>query len=682
MSLFFGSPAVAPSLIGYRPEIDGLRALAVAVVVLYHAHLKCPGGYVGVDVFFVISGYLITALLLRDLQAGRFSFLDFWERRLRRIMPALMVMVVVTLGVGGILMLPSDYAQLGKSVVAQALLVANVFFWRDDSTRGGYFGATSEDRPLLHTWSLAVEEQFYLLFPLVLWWLFRFERCRKPAVLTMILAGGVMAGLALAIYGVAFRPGAAFYLLPTRAWELLGGALIAALPVAAYPRHWLMREGASWLGLAGILLPCWLYTKETPFPGLAAVPPVVGAGLFIWGNARIPDGLVALTSAGRIMAWRPIVFIGLISYSLYLWHWPMLVLGQYWRLENFSPWYFRAGLVLASGVFAVLSWRWIETPFRRKRLMATRTAAFRWATACTVVSILLGGAMVHFRGIPARVPEIAFKNDEAKIDFGGNLDDTNLLHVKSGKLWRLGLAGHEATSKILLWGDSHAKHAVPALDALCVELGVSGCAVIYTTSPPLLDTVFPKYSGYGLGEKLPEFTEAVLEYIKQHRIPHVLLAAYWSLYHQPDARLLETSLRSTINALHQVGCQVWILQDVPDVDVMAYKGLAAEAMAGRAFGSAFSNGGWRRRISDHQQKHSVLYSLAAENLPATFIDPAPLLVEHSSDRYRADLNGVSIYHDDDHLTKTASVALLLPLFRQAMAEKLIAAPSGEPVGDK
>jgi hypothetical protein len=181
---------------------------------------------------------------------------------------------------------------------------------------------------------------------------------------------------------------------------------------------------------------------------------------------------------------------------------------------------------------------------------------------------------------------------------------------------------------------------------------------------------------------LPEFTQAALAYIRTHNIPHVLLAARWSYYQESDAELLKTSLRATINTLHSAGCQVWILQDVPDVDGMAYKSLAAEAMPGRAFESTSLAGGWRRRIADHQQKNSVLYSLAAENLPATFIDPAPLLVDKSNDRYRADLNGVSIYSDDHHLTQTASVALLLPLFRQTMAEKLMATPSGAPVGDK
>jgi peptidoglycan/LPS O-acetylase OafA/YrhL len=670
MSLSFGSPAVVPSSIGYRPEIDGLRALAVAVVVLYHAHLKCPGGYVGVDVFFVISGYLITSLLLRDLQAGRFSFLDFWERRLRRIMPALVVMVLVTLGVGGILMLPSDYAQLGKSVVAQALLVANVFFWRDDSTRGGYFGAALEDRPLLHTWSLAVEEQFYILFPLVLWGLFRFERFRKPAVLTLILAAGVLVGLGLAMYGVDSRPGATFYLLPTRAWELLAGAWLASLSMAALPRRRLWRESAAWIGLASILLPCWLYTKSTPFPGLAAVPPCAGAVLLIWANSPVPGGAEGLTIAGRILAARPVVFIGLLSYSLYLWHWPVLVIGKYWWLSTWTPWYLRAGLVLLAGGFAVLSWRYIETPFRRKKLMASRSAIFCLAGVCTGVSLLLGGVLVKHRGVPARLPEVAIQNAYAAEDLASSPSmEMTLQDVSQGRLVRLGGGYSERADRVLLWGDSHAMHAVPGLDALCAELKINGCAVTRSSTPPLLNS--------HLDNVTPEFSAAVLHLIQQRSLFHVVLAAYWGKYQKTDSLMLEESLKSTIRVLHEVGCQVWVLQDVPDLDRDPFRFLARHSIFGGEI-----NDGWRRRVKDHQYKNSVIYQLAAQGLPATFLDPAALLVHESSDRYRADINGVSIYSDDDHLTKTASVALLLPLFREAMAEKLMAAPSGDSVGDK
>jgi peptidoglycan/LPS O-acetylase OafA/YrhL len=676
MSLSFGSPAVAPSLIGYRPEIDGLRALAVAVVVLYHAHLQCPGGYVGVDVFYVISGYLITSLLLRDLQAGRFSFLDFWERRLRRILPALMVMVMITVGVGYFLLLPSDYEQLGKSVLASALMVANVFFWRDDSTRGGYFGPTSEERPLLHTWSLSVEEQFYILFPLVLWGLFRFERLRKPAVLTLTLAAGVLVGLGLAMYGVASRPGATFYLLPTRAWELLAGALLASLSTGALPRRRLWRESAAWVGLAGVLLPCWLYTKSTPFPGLAALPPCAGAVLFIWGNAPVPGVSAGLTYAGRILAWRPVVFIGLLSYSLYLWHWPVLVIGKYWWISGTSLWYLNAGLVLVAMCLAVLSWRYVETPFRRKQLMASRSAIFCLAAVSTLVSLLLGASLVLYRGLPTRLPGVAVNNDRTKENVL-TYDRATLNDAQTGSFISLGTSENAERPSLILWGDSHAGHTAPAIESLCRELGLGGIAVCASASPPLLNCVFPKFTQHGLGANLPEFSAAVLEYIKRRRIPHVVLAARWGAYQEANEELLVKSLKSTIHTLHEAGCQVWVLQDVPDVNAMAYKQLAYESMFGRSSGDW-----WRRSVKDHQQKNSALYKLADEGLPAIFLDPSPLLVDQSSDRYRADIEGVSIYFDDNHLTKTASVALLLPLFRQAMAEKLMATPSGEPVGDK
>jgi peptidoglycan/LPS O-acetylase OafA/YrhL len=675
MSLSFGSQSVAPSLIGYRPEIDGLRALAVVAVVLFHAQLTCPGGYVGVDVFFVISGFLITSLVLRDLRGGRFSLADFWERRLRRILPALMVMVMVTVGAGYFLLLPSDYEQVGKSVMASALMGANVFFWRDDSTRGGYFGPTSEDRPLLHTWSLSVEEQFYILFPLVLYVLFRFERFRKPAVLTLILGAGVLAGLGLAMYGVASRPGATFYLLPTRAWELLAGAWLASLSTTALPRHRWWRESAALVGLVGILLPCWLYTKSTPFPGLAAVPPCAGAVLFIWGNAPIPNGAAGLTIAGRILAWPPVVFIGLLSYSLYLWHWPVLVIGKYWWVHSAIPWYLNAGLVLLAMGMALLSWRFVETPFRRKRLMTSRSAIFCLAGVCTGLSLLFGGVLVQHQGVPARLPKGAVKNDAVKSEIH-TMVDTTLDAVYSESFVLLGTSEIGNIPSLLLWGDSHAKHAVPALDSLCREMGLTGIVVGVDGTPPLLNAVFPK-AGVGLGAKSPEFTAAVLEYIKRRDIPHVVLAARWAPYSERDPKLLLKSLQTTIQTLHDAGCQVWVLQDVPDVDLEPRKQLAYQSMFGRS-----SSDWWRRTVKDHHQKNSAMYKLAEQGLPATFLDPAPLLVDELSDRYRAEIDGVSIYFDRDHLTKAASVALLLPLFREAMAEKLMTVPRGEPSGEK
>jgi peptidoglycan/LPS O-acetylase OafA/YrhL len=672
MSQTFGSNTAPVHAVGYRPEIDGLRALAVVAVVLFHAQLTCPGGYVGVDVFFVISGYLITSLLLRDLRGGRFSLADFWERRLRRILPALMVMVMVTVAVGYFLLLPGDYENLGKSVMASALMVANVFFWRDDSGRGGYFGPTSEERPLLHTWSLSVEEQFYILFPLVLWGVFRFERFRKPAVLTLILGAGLMLGLGLAIYGVASRPGATFYLLPTRAWELLAGAWLASLSTAALPRRRLWRESAAWVGLVGILLPCWMYTKSTPFPGLAALPPCAGAVLFIWGNAPVPGGSAGLTYAGRILAWRPVVFIGLLSYSFYLWHWPVLVIGKYWWIHGAVPWYLNAGLVLLAMSLAVLSWRYVETPFRRKQWMVSRSAIFCMAGVCTVLSVLLGGILVRYDGVAWRLPQIVIKNSEAGGDYNAGVSAT-IKDVHTENFISLGLDDFNTKLDIFLWGDSHALHVVPAFDILCRENRISGRAIYSSATPPLLDAVFKT----GLGNDTPEYSESVLGYIKKRHISNVVLAARWGHYQALDESLLRESLRFTIRTLNEAGCQVWVLQDVPDVDAIAYKQLSYHFMFGRG-----SCDWWRRRVTDHYQRNSVLYQLAEKRLAATFLDPAPLLVDHSTDRYRADIDGVSIYLDDDHLTTTATVALWLPLLRDAMAEILKAVPRGEPAVGK
>ncbi len=654
--------------LAYRPEIDGLRALAVVAVVLFHASLKCPGGYVGVDVFFVISGYLITSLILRDLRAGRFSLADFWERRVRRILPALSVVVLLSLLAGGFLFLPSDYEQLGKSAIAQALLVANVFFWRDDSTRGGYFGPTSEERPLLHTWSLAVEEQFYLFFPLLLVFLFRFERLRRSRNLSLLLLTGILAGLVLAAYGVKKHPGAAFYLLPTRAWELLCGAWIAALPARCVLQRRLPREAASWLGLTGVLLPCWLYTKETPFPGLAALPPCLGAVLVIWSNGRTGGG-EGLTSVGRLLALRPVVFVGLISYSLYLWHWPVLVFGKYWWPHSWSPWYLRVGLILVAGVLAVLSWRFVETPFRKKQAAPTRKAVFRFAGVATLVSLVMGIGLVVFEGLPIRVSENVVENEKAESDKAA-YDEMQLEieDIQQGRLIPLGVKNSENSIQFLLWGDSHAMHIIPTMDTLCQESGLAGVAATHSSTPPLMNYV--PSGQYSLKEQTPEFSAAIVDYIKQRSIRYVVLAARWSGYQNENDDLLERDLPATISTLVAAGCTVWILQDVPDVDIEVPKALIRAAMFRREDDS------WLRTVAEHHRKNAVLYRLSEQNLSATFIDPAPLLLDPGSDRYRADIDGISIYHDGDHLTTRASRLLLLPLFREKMAAHLKSADDG------
>ena len=266
----------------YRPEIDGLRAIAVLAVVLYHAGLGVSGGFIGVDVFFVISGFLISSLIIKDLESGKFTLAGFWERRIRRILPAVAVVVLATLVAGWFLLLPDDYASLGKSAVFQALCSANIYFWRIPS---GYFAVKVDELPLLHTWSLAVEEQFYMVVPLLLFGSFRMSAFRHRGTLLSFIAAGMAVSLTASICWVVPHPSAAFYSLPSRAWELLCGASVAILPASALLNSRTIRETLTWLALTAIIAPCFLYTKETPFQGLAALPPCLGTALFIWASS-------------------------------------------------------------------------------------------------------------------------------------------------------------------------------------------------------------------------------------------------------------------------------------------------------------------------------------------------------------------------------------------------------------
>ena len=265
--------------IAYRPDIDGLRAIAVLGVVFFHAGLGFPGGYAGVDVFFVISGFLITSLILKELRQGTFSLLGFWERRARRILPALTVVVVAILIAGWFFLLPADYEVLGKQIVALAALSSNIKFWWET----GYFATSAEEKPLLHTWSLSLEEQFYLLIPLLLWFLFRL---RKSSWVAPVLFLGAIASFTLSVIGSYRAPSATFFLLPTRAWELAAGSLLAFVQPIPQPR---LRTLIAWLGLAAILGPLFFYAPGIRFPGLTALPPVAGAALLIWSGLRPPS---------------------------------------------------------------------------------------------------------------------------------------------------------------------------------------------------------------------------------------------------------------------------------------------------------------------------------------------------------------------------------------------------------
>ena len=457
----------------YRAYIDGLRAIAVLAVLFFHADIGCRGGFVGVDVFFVISGYLITGLILKDLDGGQFQVVKFWERRVRRILPAVAVVLLSCLAAGWFLFYPLNFKELGQSVFAQAMLVSNIYFWRES----GYFAQAAEVKPLLHTWSLSVEEQFYLLFPFLLIAFKRFSR--KSLVPGILLLCGV--SFSLSVYCSYRHPSVNFYFLPTRAWELLLGSLLAAIPGQRASTRWLT-ESLSSGGLLAILCAVFFYGPDTRFPGVSALLPCVGAALIIWANDQ------TLTCVGKLLATRPAVFIGLISYSLYLWHWPVLVFAKYWTWNGKPdpiPQSERMLLLLASMVLAILSWRFVETPFRKRTVLKSRVQIFSFASITTAVLLLAGLAIHQMQGVPSRIPAEAVRYANGSTD-RAFLNELDLKQALAGEFIELGTGDKRLPIGLLVWGDSHAMAAMPMVDILCKEHSVRGVAATHSSTAPLV----------------------------------------------------------------------------------------------------------------------------------------------------------------------------------------------------
>jgi peptidoglycan/LPS O-acetylase OafA/YrhL len=345
----------------YRREVDGLRAVAVLPVILFHAGFApFRGGFVGVDVFFVISGYLITSIILGDLTSGKFSLANFYQRRARRILPALFLVMAVTTVFACMWMMPDELKNYGQSLVATALFSNNILL----TITSGYWDLASLFKPLLHTWSVGVEEQYYILFPLFMLVAWRYARRYLVAILTFLL----LLSLAAAAWGVRHAPIATFYLLPTRAWEILLGALIGyylarARPVRL-PLQSQVNQALSLLGLSAILASVYVFSEGYPTPGLMTLLPTGGAALII---LFATEG----TLVHRVLGSRVLVGIGLISYSLYLWHQPLFALARVYAAEPPGPHVYLA-LIGATFVLSYFTWRFVEAPFRNGAIIPTR----------------------------------------------------------------------------------------------------------------------------------------------------------------------------------------------------------------------------------------------------------------------------------------------------------------------
>jgi peptidoglycan/LPS O-acetylase OafA/YrhL len=620
----------------YRPDVDGLRAIAVALVLLFHADLGVQGGFVGVDVFFVISGFLITGLFLKEQRSKGFRLSDFWIRRLRRILPASTFVVTATLIAGLFALLPSDYAQMARSAVAQQLMLANVYFMNNT----GYFEGASEEMPLLHTWSLAVEEQFYLGYPFLLMFLRR--RSSKIAIASLIAL--MASSFAISEWAVHVDASAAFYLLPTRAWELLLGALLCFTPPPSKLSAGITNT-LSVIGIEGILFAAWDFSSTTRFPGVAALLPCVSTVLIIYANSA------RLTWVGKVLATKPVVFCGLLSYSLYLWHWPLLSLLRHLNCGATPSTSRRIIALVAAFVLSLLSYRYIELPVRKKKVFAETKNLL--LAAFGVVSLLLACSLcvIYSDGMPTRLDPRAIAFASAK-DSKGFIHEMSASHVLDGEVPHFGVA--DGRHRCLVWGDSHAMALVPGIDAACKTHRMQGFQATHSATAPVLD--FYLTYNWGLNERAPTFARAVVDFAKARQVDVVILAAVWTSYDKSPR--FEESLSKTVHEFVDAGINVAIVRDVAVQKGDVPKMLSVAVRLGGDLGKIGTS--LDEHLARNRLGNGIIDRMSGHGV--SVLDPVSFFVDDSN-IWRAELEGVSMYRDRHHLSIEGSLRLK-PLFER------------------
>ena len=612
------SPATRP---GYRADVDGLRAVAVIAVLLFHAGLsRFSGGFVGVDVFFVISGFVIALSLFRDLDAGRFSLSGFFARRALRILPALTAVLLGTLLVSLFTVPPLYFGAFADSLIAASLFFSNVHFWDTSS----YFNSDSPFRPLLHTWSLGVEEQFYLAAPILLLLIQRFLGRRWRLVVTLCLLLSFGLNLFGSYHG---HLDAAFYLPVTRAWEFLLGVLIALMPRPSLARG--LREAGTMAGLALILGPVMIYGPATLFPGMAALWPCLGAVLVIWFGG--PPG--AFVSRG--LGWPPVVWIGRLSYSLYLVHWPVLVLAPFIFMRRLSFVETLAALAVCF-LLAWLLYRLVETPLRRSRWKTSTVLVT--AIACAVGT---AGAGWLGEGINARYfahrPGYEREPDMSGAEQAWSVGVCLLVNGQPVSDWSSDACtfGKGADPAVLLFGDSFAAHYVPGLkaasadkDVRIMEYAMEGCA----------PTLAPDSPGTA---SCRAFREHVLNIVEQMDVKHVIIASSWLEYGTAPSSQIE----STLTGLKAAGVDVTLIGQSPNFYIPPYLILARSVPPGAPDADL--------PLSAQARAMNRRLAAIAVRVGVQFIDPTEALCPDGQCRVR--VAGEDFYLDYGHFTPAGSV---------------------------
>lgn len=631
----------------YRTEIDGLRAVAVLPVIFFHAGFAFfSGGYIGVDVFFVISGYLITTIILGDIAAGKFTFSNFYERRARRIIPALIVVMLVCVPFAYYWMLPRQLTEFSQSLIAVSLFGSNILFW----LQTGYFATASDLKPLLHTWSLAVEEQYYLFFPLLIIFISRFGRRVMLAIL--VLLG--LVSILFAQFQVRRDPDFAFYLILTRLWEILIGSFVSIYlfqkPDVKFDS--LIEQALSMLGLVSILYAVIAFNDRTPFPSFYTLVPTLGTALIILFASRE-------TFAGKFLSNKLLVGVGLISYSAYLWHQPIFVFARLISIEEPNE-ILMLVLSFLTLALAYLTWKYIETPFRN-RSKFDRNKIFLFSGASSFLIVVIGGIGVIGSGFGYRIaPNGMYYSDVGQVlqeNYGLNKECDYKAYRPFERYTIIDQCRTGKNPKILIWGDSFAMQLVPGIlasqpNAKIIQMTKSGCGSIIAMQ--VVRT--PRYA-----DDCINFNNDVVGWLKSTKsIRYVVMSSRLSYYLDSenyiamnnkvvpvDKKIVLTQMEETLALITSLGKTPIFFGPLPT---------NGKNIGNCLIKKAFYLDGIDCRIETVQFKDSLIPDFLKKveiQYPVIWLSDAIC-----DDRYcYPEMDGVFLYRDEDHLSIDGSVYL-------------------------
>lgn len=629
----------------YQQFIDGLRAIAVVAVILFHLFpTTLHGGFVGVDVFFVISGYLITGQIRQQIAESNFSIGAFYARRLRRIAPPLLVMLLVSVFAAMLLLKPEDMQSFAKSLLAQVLSLQNFVFLAE----GEYF-LGADTKPLLHTWSLAIEEQFYVFWPLLLLLMRRMRQATMLALIAALMLGSFVVNNQL----ISLSPKSSFFLLPTRAWELAFGGLAALLRESRDGPWQLPPGGAAAASSAGLFLILFsiLYIDSTmPFPGNVALLPVMGTFLVV-----LYSGAGRLTQQALIS--RPMVAIGLVSYPLYLWHWPIMVFMHHYGMPTASLGGVTLFFALTVGL-TLVSYHYVEAPIRHRRWLASTGALCTAVGTCVAALGLFAihtlqtqGALYRF-GAEAR-PFLATSFD-AQADRCGII--YRALHPKA-EVCEL-VPNGSSDQRVMLWGNSHADMWTTALADMARDRG----AALYLNAKNCRGTDDSTFCGLAVQER-------VLKDLRERRVTDVVLASSWHGHYGVADDVFENSLDMLVERIAAMGMRIWLVIDVPAgqqlAPLTAYSKNSEHPVPGTLLTVDYAPRYERemRLFQRLQQLHSAQVHI---------VDPSDVFCDKV--RCVAGRNGEVWYRDDNHLTNTgarAGAKVFAPIFDRRVERPIL-----------